>query len=296
MGRSATQLSPAEGKLLGTDVSMLIRHPIIPREHGAWAMLLMPFMVGAGVAPQLGWNILLLLLAIILLFSARYALAKLRAAMRTRRAASSTARAAILWLIIYIGIAAILGIPLLLIYQQWGLLPLAAIAALLLALHLWLQERRLERSTTGELLGIAGLSLTAPAAYYAGAGQFDTTAMLLWLLTLLYSGSSVFYVKMKVRHRLLGEAPLRMSERMRLGRATVIYQLLVLALVVGLSLGGSAPILVPVAFLPLTFKNISGALWPRPEKSLRRVGFIELGHAVLFTALLILTFRLPGIG
>ena len=46
----------------------------LPKEHGAWAMLYVPFVLGVTVAWQLSWAVLLLLLATSALFIARESL------------------------------------------------------------------------------------------------------------------------------------------------------------------------------------------------------------------------------
>jgi len=58
------------------------------------------------------------------------------------------------------------------------------------------------------------------------------------------------------------------------------------------ALGGSAPPLALVAFVPLTVKVACGVFLAPAAVSVRRIGFGEVGHAVLFAALLILAYRL----
>ncbi|MCQ3976894.1 MAG: hypothetical protein DPW09_25990 [Anaerolineae bacterium] len=66
--------------------------------------------------------------------------------------------------------------------------------AVLLVFNLWLVSRRQELSVVGELVGIVGLALGAPMAYYVASGQLDGTAIALWFINALYFGGTVFYV------------------------------------------------------------------------------------------------------
>lgn len=266
--------------------------PLLPREHGAWAMFLVPFAVGAGVAETVGWETLLLLLATLFLFAARYPASLLAKASARQPTGRLSPRRPFLWLAIYVGLGLLFGAPLLWPYGRWALLPLGALGLLFWALHLYLQGRRLERTAWGELLAIAGLSLAAPAAYYGSRGALDRTAFSLWLLTFLYSGSSVFYVKMTIQHLAAKARPSTLAGRWALGRAAALYQGFLLVVATSLALGGSAPPLALVAFVPLTFKVARGVLLAPAAVSVRHIGFGEVGHAVLFTVLLLLAYRL----
>ena len=99
----------------------------------------------------------------------------------------------------YAAIAAIAAAMVVLVYGYWLLVPLAALALVPLGGNLYLATRREEMTAGGELLGIAGLALGAPVMYYVAAGAPGVQMLGLWLLSFLYFGGSVFYVKMKVR-------------------------------------------------------------------------------------------------
>ncbi|MCL5075788.1 MAG: YwiC-like family protein [Chloroflexi bacterium] len=259
---------------------------LIPREHGAWAMLLVPFVVGSGVSGRIGWETILFLLTILFVFLARYPLTLLV------KRNSGEQREPILWLLSYGALGTVSSTPLLLYYGRWGLIPLGGLGLILLLTQVYLGSYHLERTAWGELLGIAGLSLTAPGAYYTTSGQLDNIALWLWLLCFLYSGSSVFYVKMLVRRRIRRMSAMG-DEGWSLARDMAIYQSVLILALSGLVLAAYIPLLVPLAFLPLAFKVLTAIFSSQMETSIKRIGFIELAHALLFCVLLILTYRLP---
>ena len=67
----------------------------------------------------------------------------------------------------------------------WIAIPIAAT----FTLFLW---KNRVRSVAGELVGICGLTLTAPLAHYAAVGEIQLLGLWLWALCILYFSSSVF--------------------------------------------------------------------------------------------------------
>jgi hypothetical protein len=53
------------------------------------------------------------------------------------------------------------------------------------------------------------------------------------------------------------------------------------------------PMLMLVAFLPLAYKTCSGILLAPLDISIRRIGFVELGHSVAFVLLAIFVYNSP---
>ena len=101
---------------------------VLPREHGTWAMLLVPWAVGCGVAHRLGAPELLLLVAIVLLFLAHNQLLaglRLGFAATPDPAAAARVRRRLLRLA---AAAAVALAPLLVVWRLTGLLALGAVA------------------------------------------------------------------------------------------------------------------------------------------------------------------------
>src|SRR5262245_18397217 len=95
----------------------------LPREHGAWAMFYVPFVLGVLVAGKISLPVLPLLLATSAMFISRESLLIWwRARKRGRQ--TQQARQSGRLLLIYFAIAAASGAPLILIFRLYWLLPL----------------------------------------------------------------------------------------------------------------------------------------------------------------------------
>jgi len=105
----------------------------LPREHGAWAMFYVPFVLGVLVAGRVSPPVLLLLVATSALFIARESLLVWWRAHSRGRQTQASGQAGRL-LLIYFAIAALSGAPLVLFYKLYWLAPLALIGCALLGL------------------------------------------------------------------------------------------------------------------------------------------------------------------
>ena len=94
----------------------------LPREHGAWAMLYVPFVVGALVAAEINLRVVCLFFSTSFLFIARESLL---AWWRGRHRGQPQA-AALKTLIIYTSLAGLFGLPLVAVYKLYWLVPLGA--------------------------------------------------------------------------------------------------------------------------------------------------------------------------
>ena len=75
--------------------------PPLPKEHGAWAMLIVPLVLGWAIAPAWHWRSLILFVAALGFFLLRYPLAVL---VKTRKRASEDNAYWWRWTTIYAGL------------------------------------------------------------------------------------------------------------------------------------------------------------------------------------------------
>ncbi|HWJ04077.1 MAG TPA: YwiC-like family protein [Verrucomicrobiae bacterium] len=248
---------------------------IVPREHGAWAMLLVPFLVGIGVN-GFAFNLPVLLTAglALALFLARYPLTLLVKYPQRKNSYIPS-------LLLYLGAAGVLAVPLLVGYKLYALIPMGVLALVFLGSNLWLTARGHERSLSANLLGITGLSLTAPLAYYVSSGPIKLLSLMLtlWIVCSLFFGSSLFYVKMLFRE----------SKNPYFREAALTVHLLGLVVTVAGVLTGLAPLLLPLAFIPPLVKVVI-AIRRSGTPSLRQIGFQEIAYSLVFLVLTIISF------
>jgi hypothetical protein len=246
-------------------------------------MLYVPFAVGALVARTVSLRLLLLLLAVTFVFIARESLlAWWRSRIRGREDFEAGR-----FMIAYLLVAALLGVPMLVVYKLYWLAPIAVATLMLLVVNAHQAVRRENRTIGGEMMAIAGLTLTAPAAYYVSLGAVDSTALWLWALCALYFASSVFYVKLRV-HTI---NPRKEETRRQSWWRCALYHSILLASLILLAITGSLNLSALAAFSPVLIRSFWYLAKPVREINLRRVGWLEMIYSVVFLIFTTLTFR-----
>ena len=255
----------------------------LPREHGAWAMLYIPFAAGLGVAGRLNIALLLTLIGITAAFIARESMTTYdRARARGRKDTS-----ALRMLLSYTGISVLAGILLSGWYGYFWFVPLGVIGIVLLVINVRQATERDDRLIISEVLAIAGMTLTAPAAYYASSGDLDRIAFLLWVLSVAYFSSSVFYIKLRVTAAHGRDEDCRRETR----RQCMAYHAFLLLGLLAMSITGSIPLFVLMAFMPVLLRTAWALLKPQKRLRLSRIGLAELAYATVFLVVTVLTIR-----
>ena len=255
----------------------------LPREHGAWAMLYVPLVSGLLVARAFPMRVLLFVLSATFLFIARESSVVW---WRAHRRGGSQVEA-LERLLIYLVLAGLSIAPLLFIGRLYLLAPLGAGALLLLAINAEQAARREDRTISGEILAIAGLTMTAPAAHYVAVGELQTDAFWLWSLSALYFVSSVFYVKLRVN----AINPRRQNERKRAWRRCASYHLFLLVALLLLLASDRLSFFAVAAFAP-AITRASWSLGIRPGGlEVKRLGVLEIMYSFVFLVFITLAFR-----
>ncbi len=267
---------------LHTAVRRALRPPL-PKEHGTWAWLLLPALIGLlaiGWPSAPAW----------LVFGSAVFGFLLRAAMDGWRASQPRRHQYLVWAVVFgIGLHLMI-VPPVTHWHRWVLLPLGAgigIGPLSVQTVRWL---RIQRRVLGEAVVVASLSLLAPAVAYAGTGEFDRWTGFLWLPAALYLWGSITFVRMSLAPDTSRATRMRQERR----RTAALYHAgLPVALAASVA-GGAIPALVTLAYIPMMAKA-AYALWCNaPADSVQKLGIWEAIHAAAFAALLITLYRLAG--
>jgi hypothetical protein len=150
--------------------------------------------------------------------------------------------------------------------------------------------KKLSRRTRmlAQIVGAVGLTSTAPAAYCVAAGHVNRSALLLWLSNWLFAVNQIQFVQLRIHStREVGLIP-----KLATGRAFLISQSTVALVLLTVWQMGMLPEFVLLAFVPALVRGIAWFLKGPAPLVVRRLGWTELAHAVVFGILLIVGFHL----
>lgn len=264
---------------------------IFPREHGAWGLLLVPMLTGAGVAFHQASHIfplILLLTAALALFWLRTPLESLlgTSAMRAQTLEEShMLRSAI---VLLAGSAAIALAALLWTGRNADLWPLGVAVVAAFVLQAVLKKLSRRTRTLSEMVGTIGLTASAPAAYYVITGEFNATAWMLWLANLLFAGDQIHYVQLRLHTAKLQGFRAKFVH----GWGFALGQGIMTAVITVVCMARLMPPIASIAFAPLLFRGWFYFIQEPTPLVVRRLGWSELKHATVFCVLFIVTFTL----
>jgi hypothetical protein len=178
--------------------------------------------------------------------------------------------------------------PLILASRLYLMIPAGMVTFALLAINAEQALRREDRSVTGEMLAIAGLTMTAPIAHYVATGAIEVTPLWLWLLCALYFASSVFYVKLRV----YSISTRKQTQRRQSWWRCAFYHMFLLAGLVVLAFTGKLNLFALIGFAPVLGRSFWHLAKPANQINLKRIGVLEIIYSVVFLVFITLTFRI----
>lgn len=257
----------------------------IPREHGAWGLLLVPLFTGviAGFASEHRiWFLFLFTCAALSLFSLRTPVESLLgtspiAARTTEERRTALAAACGFFLLAAVCLTALLW------RKQFPSLFLIG-EAVGAAFFLQVLLRRLGRGTRtiSQMAGAIGLTATAPCTYYIGSGHLDAAAFALWIANWMFACNQIQFVQLRIHAaRATG-----FEAKLSAGRSFLLAQIATLACLFAAAVCHILPRLALVAFVPVIFRS-SSWFFRKPEPlDVRKLGWSEMKQGVAFGLLL----------
>ena len=264
---------------------------ILPREHGAWGLLLVPMVTGAGVAFRENNHVgpfLLLLVVTLALFWLRTPVGSLLGTS-TMRTQSKDERQAVAIVSGGLGMIAVLAlVALLWAWQNPALWLIGAAAGAAFAGQALLKKLGRPTRMLSEMVGTIGLTASGPAAYYVVTGKFGATAWVLWVANLIFAGDQIHYVQLRIRTaRVEG-----MRAKLARGWNFAVGQLVMAVALAVACARGLMPWVALIAFVPILFRGWFYFVQKPTPLVVRKLGWNELYQAVAFCALFISAFAL----
>jgi len=279
----ATHIIPAPNTRLKTLV--------VPREHGAWGMLLFPLATGAIVALPAGVNGLALTLFIVAAMSLFWLRTPVEAWLGTSaiKAHTERERALVLRVILGVGLLAAASVTALLWNgRNRGLLAIGAIAALAFAAQAGVKRLGRRGRMPAQVIGAIGLTSTAAGAYYVATGKLDRVAIALWLANWLFAGDQIHFVQVRIH----SSRAATLDDKLHQGLPFFAGQIMLIGAILAACRFRLFPAAIALAFVPVLAR---GTLWfvrGRQPLNVHRLGLTELAHAFIFGALLCAGFLL----
>jgi len=148
-------------------------------------------------------------------------------------------------------------------------------------------------SIPGKLVGVFGLTSSAPFLYLFLHDRIDDQWRLIWLINFLYFAGSIFYLKLKLQIQPQLPEPLFIIKLKTALPLIVFNMILIILLWIIIWLYGYT-ILLLLAFIPFVAKSFVGICTWQESKTLRttRTGVFEIIHALFFLIINMIALRL----
>ena len=264
---------------------------VIPREHGAWGMLLVPLTTGAIVAAGAGANFRALGLFLVAALALFWMRTPLEAWLGTTaiKAQSPSQRAAVVR--VSLGLAVVAAAAIAALFAMGlarGLLQIGAIAAAVFALQAFVKGLGRAGRMPAQVIGAIGLTSTSAGAYYVSTGKLDHIAIALWLANWLFAGDQVHFVQVRIRGGRLANT----ATKVRQSYGFLAGQVLLLLVIGVLTRMGVFPKFTVLAFVPALLRGFVWFVRGAQPLDVHKLGFSELAQALVFGALLAIVFLL----
>lgn len=264
---------------------------ITPREHGAWGLLFVPLATGGAIGTLAGGNglpLIALTIAALALFWLRTPLESWLGTSLVRVQDQRERRSVGVTILILVAVAAFALAFLFRDGRNTELLLLGSIAMTAFIAQGILRKLGLHTRMLSQIVGTAGLTVTAPAAYYVATGQLDRAAWALWIANLLFAGNQIHFVQLRIHSaRVSG-----WSQKFACGRSFLAGQALMAAALVFAWRLRLLSWLAALAFLPLLVRGMAWFFERRKPLVVRRLGWAELAYAAIFGIVLVAGFHL----
>lgn len=229
----------------------------IPKQHGAWSMLILPFLLGGIVG---GWTLSHIPFAVAWLFVYMGTFFFFQYVKQRKKSEELKRTVGI-----YLLIATTAAVPVFLTEGRliWFILAMIPFGLI----NAYFAKIKDERNVWNDISAVTSFCIGGMASYYLGAKTLDVTLVWMFVLPYLYFLGSIFYVKTMIREK---KSPL--YRNLSWG-----YHLLVVVFFIGLGYP-----LLSIAYIPSLIRAI---VFYGKKIPIMKVGIVEIANS-----LFVLTF------
>lgn len=258
---------------------------LVPREHGAWGLLLIPLFTGivAGLAAShRSWPLIVFTIATLSLFWLRTPLESLLGTGPVK-ASTSEERHIAVSAAICLGAVSVFCLSLLMWRgRNLDLLILGGVAGCAFVAQAAVRRLGKRARMASQLIGTIGLTCTAPAAYYVGTGHLDSRAIVLWVANWVFAGNQIHFVQLRIH----AARAVNFAEKFERGKLFLITQFLFVAALTCAALLRLLPPLMVLAFVPVIVRGTQWFFRKPQSLDVKRLGWSEMKHGMAFGSLL----------
>ena len=265
---------------------------IIPKEHGAWAILLAPFLAGTFAKGKPGIPTILLLICVISLYLLRVCGEFYLSNLIKKKESFQNLKSFSFYAFSNFALSLFTVIFLLFYFKLWNLLLLGFMAFLLFGLYYVLPFKNNYSRMSQQFIAILGLTLTAPAAYYVASGTWDYDTFLLWILNVIFFNLGFLYVHNRIDLYKKRTQVFKLSEKLWFSRNLVVAWCFSLLIFCALFFAGLIKPVFFLTLLPITIQIVAGLFFNKKELKIKKMGYSLVGQDILFLAILIYIFRI----
>jgi len=266
-----------------------IRALVIPREHGAWGLLLVPLFTGvvAGYSSEHRiWPLLIFTVAALSLFWLRTPVESLLGTGSLTANSRSERWVALVATALLAAIATACLTSLMWKGQNLRLLLLGGAASLAFLAQSVLRSLGRKTRMAAQLVGAIGLVCTAPSAYYIGTGRLGARALILWVANWIFAGNQIHFVQLRIH----SARATTFSQKFASGKIFLLAYPILFAFLIIAAFWHFLPPLVVIAFIPAL---VRGTVWfyrKSEPLDVRSLGWSEMKQGFVFGLLLAVAF------
>ncbi|HEX2866637.1 MAG TPA: YwiC-like family protein [Ignavibacteriales bacterium] len=255
--------------------------PVITREHGSWAVLFIPVLTGITASRAVDFSVVLFIISIFSLFMSYTPAEMILQNYYKKMPVTEKLKNARNWFFVYISLSLLAGLPIIFVYNKPGLIFFAGAALVFFISSLYIMFT-FRKNVWSDFLAMAGLTLSAPAVVYLTESNFTSKGLILYLLNVLFFGSSAFYVHMKMKLSSLKKQEVTLSEKLTIGRLNLLYNGASVVLLALFILQYPSKLLAAIAFFPMILHAVAGTFKLPGKVSYKKIGLTFLAYSLVF--------------
>jgi hypothetical protein len=257
---------------------------VIPKEHGAWAMLAIPIMTAVLRTRSASVDFAFFLFATFSIYMSYVPLHTMFRKYTDHHVDHARFLQARFWALAYLALATLFIAPVI-VHGYIHIIPIGLLGVTAMAANFFLTLGS-PKTIPGDLAAILGLTLSAPAAYYVLRGSFDQNALFLWISNILFFGYSIFYVHMKIKASAAKKPFVSLREKIQVSKYLLLYHFLSMIALLYFILVRFMPPVDLIAFVPIMIQVLLGTIRLSEKVHFKSLGLLLLGHSVLFGVLI----------